>query len=322
MRAVIQERYGPPGGLALREVPRPTIGAEGVLVRVRAASVNALDWRFVLGQPLVARPMMGSWRAPTRKTPGIDLAGTVEAVGVTVTELAPGDEVFGFRPGSFAEYVGGTERNFIKKPSGLAFEEAAALPVAGFTALQGLRDVARVRPGQHVLVNGSSGGVGHYAVQIAKAFGAQVTAVCGARSVEMVRSLGPDRVIDRSTEDFTRERGRYDVIYDVRADRSINACVRALRPDGILVLAGAPHGALVAPLLRIVVAMILRRFHTQRVTAFMAENSKDDLIVLKGLVERGKLRPVVDRTFPLSQAGAAIRYVAEARGQGKVVITL
>ncbi len=249
------------------------------------------------------------------------MAGVVEAVGQNVTEFKPGEEVFGFRRGAFAEYVLGRERNFVTKPADLTFEQAAAIPGAAQTALQGLRDAGHVRSGQKVLINGASGGVGTFAVQIAKAFGADVTAVCSTRNVEMVRSLGADHVIDYSKENFTRSAQRYDLIFDAAGHRSVFAVRRVLAPNGILVVVGAPKGRL-APVARMLEALVLSRFVSQKLVPFLATNSKDDLLVLKDLIAAGKVTPVIDRTYPLSETPAAIRYLEEGHARGKVVITV
>jgi 2-desacetyl-2-hydroxyethyl bacteriochlorophyllide A dehydrogenase len=322
MRAVVFHRYGPPEQLELKEIETPAVGDNGVLVRVRAAGINALDWRLMRGSPCVGRLMGMGFRRTTRSIPGVDVAGHVAAVGKNVMDFKPGDEVMGNRGGACAEYVVGTERNFVLKPARLTFEQAAAVPVAGLTALQGLRDVGRLRPGQKVLINGASGGVGTFAVQIAKALGADVTAVCNTRSVNMVRSIGADRVVDRTKVDFTRSGERYDLIYDVAGDRSLFACRRALGPDGTLVLAGGSYEPLLGPITRMLQALVLRRFVSQRMVPFMSRTRKDDLVVLKELIDAGKLTPVIDRTYPLSETAQAIRYLEERRAQGKVVITI
>jgi NADPH:quinone reductase-like Zn-dependent oxidoreductase len=297
------------------------VGDDGVLVRVRAASVNALDWHWVRGLPYFMRLMAGL-RKPKRSVPGVDLAGHVEAVGRSVTQFKPGDEVIGNRNGAFAEYVRGRERNFVPKPARITFEQAAAVPAAGLTALEALRDAGRMRSGQRVLINGASGGVGTFAVQIAKAFGADVTAVCSTRSVDMVRSLGADRVIDRTKEDFTRGAQRYDLMLDVAADRSLSDCRRVLARNGTVVLVGAPDGRWLAPLTRLLKALVLSRFVSQRLVPFLTKGSKDDLVVLKELIEAGKVTPVIDRTYPLRETAQAIRYVEERHAQGKIVITV
>ncbi len=318
MRAIVQHRYGSPDVLTLMDVDKPVIDDDGVLVRVRATSVNAVDLHIMRGLPYVVRLTEGL-RRPGSGIPGVDVAGHVEAVGRNVTQLQPGDEVFGAHGGAFAEYVGGTERHFVPKPARLTFEQAAAVPTAATTALQALRDKGQLQAGQRVLINGAGGGVGSFAVQIAKAFGAEVTAVTGTTRVDMVRSIGADRVIDRTLEDFTRAGRRHDLILDVSADRSLSACRRALTLEGTLVVVGAPDRW---PLLRPLTAVVLSRFGKQRLLPFLAKHSRENHMALKELVDAGKVTPVIDRTYPLSEAPDAIRYVEGGRVGGKVVVTV
>jgi NADPH:quinone reductase-like Zn-dependent oxidoreductase len=321
MKAIVRERYGSPDVLQLKDVDKPVIDDDTALVRVRAASVNAYDWHMMRGAPLIAR-MGGGLRAPKATAQGIDVAGQVEAVGKNVTQFRLGDEVFGARLGAFGQYVRAGAKSFlVPKPAGLTFEQAAAVPMAGVTALQGLRDMGQLRPGQRVLINGAAGGVGTFAVQIAKALGAHVTAVTSTRNVDMVRSLGADSVIDYTREDFTRSGQRYDLILDVAASRSLPACRRALAPNGTLVLVGA-RGGLVRILSRLLTAIALSRLTSHKMLPFLAKNSKEDLLVLKELIETGKVRPVIDRTYPLSETAEAIRYVEQGHARGKVVITV
>lgn len=321
MKAIVQHGYGSPDRLRLKDVPKPEVEPDSVLVRVRAASVNALDWHTLRMPPLFRLMFKTGLRQPKRAIPGMDVSGVVEAVGANVTKFKAGDEVIGHRAGSFAQYVRGKEGNFVPKPARISFEQAAAVPVAGLTALQGLRDHGQVRPGQRVLVNGAGGGVGSFAVQIAKALGARVTAVTGARSTELVGSLGADRVIDRSREDFTRTGDRYDVILDVSADRSFSDYRRALAGEGTLVMAGAPHGGFTKILIRMLRRRLLAdKARPQKLVSYMAKHSNDDLRALADLIAAGKLTPVVDRVFPLADAASAVRYLAERRTQGKVVI--
>lgn len=322
MRAIVNEHFGPPEVLELREVPRPVIQADGVLVRVRAASVNPLDWHSMRGEPYFSRLMGIGLRRPKSSVRGVDVAGIVEAVGSDVTAFRPGDEVFGARSGSFAEYVAGRERNFVAKPAGLTFEQAAAIPVAGVTALQGLRDRGQLQAGQRVLINGAAGGVGTFAVQIARAFGAQVTGVCSARNVEMVRSIGAEEVIDYAREDFTRSGQRYDLILDNIGNHSLNSLRRVTTADGTIVLVGAGSGRWITPLPRIARAMILSRFVGQTISKFFANITADDLLVLRELVEAGKLTAVVDRTYPLAEAAEALRYSETGHARAKIVITV
>ncbi len=323
MKAIVRERYGSPDVLKLRDIDRPVIDDDGVLVRVRAASINAYDWHMMRGSPSLVRLMAGL-RRPKSTAMGVDLAGEIEAVGKNVTEFRPGDEVFGQRVGALAEYVRGTAKSFlVPKPAGLTFEQAAAVPMAASTALQGLRDKGQIKPSQRVLINGASGGVGTFAVQIAKAFGAHVTAVCSTRNVDQARSLGADEVIDYTREDFTRGGRKYDVILDVASSGSLSSRRRVLEPNGTLVGVGAANNdgtaSIVAGLLE---TAVLSRFGNQKMPFFLAKNSKEDLLVLKELIEAGKVRPVIDRTYPLNQTAEAIRYLETGHARAKVVITV
>jgi NADPH:quinone reductase-like Zn-dependent oxidoreductase len=321
MKAILREKYGGPDVLELSNIDRPVIDDDSMLVRVRAASINAYDWHMMRGLPFLVRLSEGL-RKPKSSAMGVDVAGLVEAVGKNVTQFRVGDEVFGARTGSFAEYVRGGPKSFlVPKPAGLTFEQAAAVPMAAQTALQGLRDKGQIKPGQRVLINGASGGVGTFAVQIAKSFGAHVTAVCGTRNVDMISSLGADQVIDYTKEDFTRSGQRYDLILDVAANRSLSACRRVLSATGILVIVGAPDGRRMGPIVaRLLWAVVLSRFASQKLLPFLAKNSKEDLVLLKELIEAGKVRPVIDRTYPLSETADAIRYLEEGHARGKVVI--
>ena len=324
MKAIVREKYGAPDVLEFKDVDMPVVDDDSVLVRVRAASINAYDWHVMRGSPFLAR-MSEGWRKPKSSAMGVDVAGQVEAVGKNVTQFRPGDEVFGARGGALAEYVRGTAKSFlVPKPAGLTFEQAAAVNMAGTTALQGLRDKGQIKPGQRVLINGAAGGVGTFAVQIAKAFGAHVTAVCSTRNVDMVRSIGADEVIDYTREDFTRSGQRYDLILDVASSRSLSDCRRVLGSNGILVVVGAAGGGRrMAPIVaRLLAAVVSSRFSSQKMLPFLAKNSKEDLIVLKELIEAGKVRPVIDRTYPLSETAEAIRYLEEGHARGKVVITV
>ena len=296
---------------------------DSVLVKVRAASINAYDWHMMRGLPFLAR-MSEGLRKPKSIAMGVDVAGQVEAVGKNVTHLRPGDEVFGARSGALAEYVRGSAKSFlVPKPAGLTFEQAAAMPMAATTALQGLRDRGQLKAGQTVLINGAAGGVGTFAVQIAKAFGAHVTAVCSTRNVDMVRSIGADEVVDYTREDFTKRGQAYDLILDVTASRPLSECRRVLASNGTLVLVGAPDGRRMGPIVARILAMIvLSRFASQKLLPFLAKNSKEDLMFLKELVEAGRIRPVIDRTYPLSETAAAIRYLEEGHARGKIVITV
>lgn len=323
MKAVIHCEYGSPDALELREIQRCVPADDELLVRVRAAAVNPLDWHYVRGTPYLARLLDMGLRKPKVIRLGVDFAGTVEAVGAKVTRFRSGDEVFGGRTGAFAEYVCVREhRAVVHKPPGLTFEEAAAVPVAAVTALQGLRDEGALQPGQKVLVNGASGGVGTFAVQLAKAFGADVTGVCSTRNVELVRSLGADQVVDYTREDFTRTGERYDVLLDNVGNRSLSECRRVLAPEGRYVMVGGPKGRWLDPLPRALAAHVTSWFVPQRMGAFLAELNQEDLTVLRELLAAGKVRPAIDRRYPLAEVPAAIRYLEEGRARGKVVITM
>jgi NADPH:quinone reductase-like Zn-dependent oxidoreductase len=319
MKAIVSTEYGSPDVLRLGEVEMPDVTEDGVLVRVRGTSVNPHDWHSMRGEPYIMRLGEGL-RRPKRNVLGIDAAGIVEAVGKNVTHLQVGDEVFGVRSGAFAEYVSG--RNFVPKPIGLTFEQAAAVPVAGLTALQGLRDKGAVQPGQSVLIFGAGGGVGSFAVQIAKALGANVTGVTSTANVEMVRSLGADEVVDYTREDFTRRGERYDLILDIGAKRPLLTFRRALARDGTLVLVGGSAGRWIGPLARAVGALALSRFGSQALRPFLSDVNRDDLLTLKDLIEAGKVRPVIDRTYQLSETAEAIRYLETGQARGKVVISV
>jgi len=321
MKAIVHDRYGSPDVLELQEVEKPNVTDDGVLVRVRAASVNPADWYGMTGLPYVGRALMGLFK-PKQRVLGVDFAGTVEAVGEDITEFRPGDDVFGGRSGSFAEYV--CVRNaVVLKPANVTFEQAAAVPIAALTALQGLRDKGQVQPGHKVLINGASGGVGTFAVQIAKALGAEVTGVCSTRNVDLVRSIGADHVIDYTREDFTRNDRRYDLMLDVAGSRSWSECRRVLNPQATLVIVGAPKGnRLIGPLSHIVKVRLAALRSSQRVVFFIAKVNKADMEVLQELLEAGKVTPVIDRRYELSEVADAFRYLGEGHAQGKVVITV
>lgn len=320
-KAIRYDRYGSPEVLELREVDPPVPGDDQVLVRVRAASVNPLDWHELRGQPYVLRLANGLTK-PKDGRLGADLAGTVEAVGNRVTRFRPGDEVFGMSAATLAESVRVAEAGLVPKPDNLTFEQAAAAPLAGLTALQGLRDYGRIRAGQRVLVNGASGGVGTFAVQIAKAFGAEVIGVCSSRNLELVRSLGADQVIDYTRTDFCRNGQRYDLILDLAGNRSVTALRRILSPGGGLVLAAAPPGNWIAPLMTFGKPLLLSPFVRQRLRSFLAKRSQPDLTLLAELLAAGTVTPVIDRTYPLAGAPDAIRHLETGHARGKVVITV
>jgi NADPH:quinone reductase-like Zn-dependent oxidoreductase len=321
MKALVQEGYGSADKLHVREILRPDLMEGRVLVRMRAASVNALDWHTTHGG-LLLEIIAKITRQRSEPVRGVDLAGTVEAVGPNVTRFKPGDEVFGGAPASFAQYVRAREDRLLLKPRDLPFEWAATLGVAGRTALQGLRDHAQVKPGQRVLIHGAGGGVGTFAVQIAKALGAHVTAVTGPRNIEITRTLGADEVIDYSKEDVARRPERYDAVLDISATRSLSDLRRVLAPNGIFVQVGAAKGGgWMGVFARVINVMVRARVLRQRVKFYIAQTDLDDLVYLKDLIEAGKLRPVIDRTYPLSEGREAVRYVGTGQARAKVVIT-
>ena len=321
MKAIVYRTYGSPDVLRLDEVEKPPVRDGDVLVRVHAAALNPFDWHLLRGHPYIVRPTSG-WRTPKRNTPGIDVAGVVEAVGRDVTQVQPGDEVFGEKSRACAEYVSGPEKLFVRKPSNLTMEQAAAVPVAAVTALQALRDKGGVQAGQKVLINGASGGVGTFAVQLAKAFGATVTGVCSTPNVELVRSLGADHVIDYTRDDFTRSGERYDLIVDNAGNRSLLAMRRVLAKSGTLVGVGAPKGNWIAPVARVLWARLLSRFGSQEMIFMLTDVKREDLLYLTQLIEAGTVTPVIDRRYPLSDVPDAIRYLETMRARGKVVITV
>lgn len=322
MRAVAHDEYGSPDVLGIRDIPRPVPGHGEVLVRVRAASVQPLDWHLLRGKPYLVRLQYGL-RRPKRNIPGADLAGTVEAIGEGVTLWRVGDEVFGEKGGACAEFVAVAETLLTAKPAGLSFEEAAAVPVAGFTALQGLRDKGRIRSGQSVLINGASGGVGTFAVQIAKSYGAVVSGVCSGRNVDLVRSLGADHVIDYTREDYTRTGERYDLILDTVGSKSLTANRRALKATGTYVSVGSTQmGDWIGPLTHVFQVMLASVFGSQHMKSFLARADREDLEYLGTLMEEGKVRSVIDRSYPLAEVPEAIRYVEEGHARGKVVISV
>jgi len=319
MKAFVYHNYGSPDVLRCEEIAKPTAGDNEVLLKVCAASVNALDWRLMRGKPLFTRLMIGGLRKPKVTQPGVDVAGQIEAVGRNVTQFKPGDGVFGTCRGAFAEYTCAIENKLAPKPINSSFEEAAAVPVAAISALQGLRDKGRIQPGQKVLVDGASGGVGTFAVQIAKSFGAEVTAVCSTRNVDAARSLGADHVIDYTREDFTKSGQRYDLILGANAHHSIFDYRRALSQDGIYVMVGGGWTQILQALL---LAPLLSLIGSKKMCFFVANINQKDLVLLKDLLEAGKVVPVIDRRYPLSDTGEALRYLEEGHARGKVVITV
>ncbi len=321
MKAIIQDKYGSPEALESRDIDRPVIGDDEVLVRVHAAGLHIGDCFGVRGSPLPMRMVSGLLR-PKYGVPGFDVAGQVEAVGSNVTRFQPGDEVFGVCKGACAEYACAAEDKLVLKPANLTFEEAAAIPTSALAALQGLRDAGRLQPGQKVLINGASGGVGTFAVQIAKSFGADVTGVCSTASVDMVRSIGADHVIDYTQEDFTRGGPRYDLIFDNVENRSLSDCRRALTPRGTLILNSGTGAHGLEMLVRLVRPLVLSLFVRQELRRFLSRPDRADLAVLNALVENGKLRPVIDNTYPLRETPAALRHIEAGHARGKVVITV
>jgi len=320
MKAVVYTEYGSPDVLQLTEVEKPIPQDNQVLVRVYAASANPLDWHRMRGAPFLAR-LDGGLRKPKNPRLGADIAGRVEAVGSSVTQFQPGDEVFGYVTGAFAEYVCACETDVALKPANLSFEQAASVPVVAFTALQGLRDTGHIQSGQTVLVNGASGGVGTFAVQLAKSFGAEVTGVCSTRNLDLVRSIGADHVIDYTREDFTRTGQRYDLMYDAVGNRSVADYRRALRPQGRCVIAGFTT----MPRLfeHIVVGAWLSRTGGRKIGLMgTAKPNQKDLLVVKALLEAGKVVPVIDRRYPLRETAEAIRYLEAGHAKGKVIITV
>lgn len=321
MKAIVYHSYGSPEVLHLEEVEKPTPGDDEALVRVRAASANPLDYHMMKGA-FMLRPLTGL-RRPRVGRPGADLAGEVETVGAKVTRFKPGDLVFGAaRRGTFAEYVSVKEKNLAPKPANITFEQAAAIPVAGLTALQGLSK-GRIRSRQKVLINGAAGGVGTFAVQIAKSFGAEVTGVCSTRNVGLVRLIGAAHVIDYTREDFTRSTQRYDLLFDCIGNHPLSACRGVMSPNGTYVLVGVKPGLPGdGPLARLLKVLILSRLAKQNFVFFIASMNQSDLIRLKELVESEKVTPVIDRAYTLSDGAKAIRYLEEGHARGKVVITV
>lgn len=321
MKAVVQDKYGSTDVLELRDIDKPEIGDDQVLLRVHAAGVDASVWHLMTGLPYLVRIM--GLRAPKARVRGNDVAGRVEEVGNNVTRFRAGDEVFGVCKGAFAEYASAREDRLAPKPANLSLEQAAAVPISAFTALQGLRDKGQVHPGHKVLIIGAAGGVGTFAVQLAKAFGAEVTGVCSTTKVDTVRSIGADHVIDYKREDFTQTGQRYDVILDTAGNRPLSRLRRALTSRGTLVLVGGEGGdRWIGGMDRWIRALVLSPFVRHRLRGLMAMASKEDLYFLKQLIEAGKVTPVIDRTYSLSEVPAAIRYVQEGHARGKVVITV
>jgi NADPH:quinone reductase-like Zn-dependent oxidoreductase len=321
IKAIVQDRYGSPDVLRLKDIDKPVPEDNEVLVRVRAAAVNIGNWHVLRGIPYAMRPAVGLFK-PKHEIPGLDLAGQVEAVGGSVKQFQPGDEVFGWCNGAFAEYACAEENNLLAKPSNLTLEQAAAVGDSAFTALNAVRDQGMVQPGQRVVINGASGGVGTFAVQIAKSFGADVTGVCSTKNVEMVRSIGANRVIDYTKEDFAQADQRYDVMLDLVGNRSLSDCMGTLSRQGTYVLVGVSDMDRWFGLARQIKALSLSPFVRQRVRVFLVRHNRADLAVLKELVEAGKVTPVIDRRYPLRDVPEALRYQGEGHSRGKIVITV
>src|SRR5216110_39492 len=325
MKAIVYTHYGSPDVLQFKETEKPVPNAGEILVKIYAASANPLDWHLMKGAPFLAR-LAGGLRKPKDPRFGADLAGRVEAVGSTVTQFQPGDEVFGAWTGSFAEYATVPENRVALKPANRSFEEAAAIPVAAITALQGLRDTGHIHTGQKVLINGASGGVGSFAVQLAKAFGAEVTGVCSTRNLDMVRSIGADHVIDYTKEDFTKTNQRYDLIFDLVGNHSFSERRRILNPNGICVMAGIGgagwHDGILSRLAGELNAYMRSRFVSQKFIAYIAQFNKQDMAILADLLQSGKMTPVIDKTYKLNQTADALRYLEQGHARSKVVINL
>jgi NADPH:quinone reductase-like Zn-dependent oxidoreductase len=325
VKAVVYREYGTADVLEYRDIEKPTPAADEILIQVVAASLNPRDWHFMRGTPYLVRLVAGL-RRPKVTVLGADLAGRVEAVGANVTRFKPGDEVFGAKSGAFAEYVcAPADQAVALKPTNVTFEQAAAVPIAAITALQALRDHGKAQPGHEVLINGASGGVGTYAVQIAKAFGAHVTGVCSTTNVDLVRSLGADRVVDYTQEDFTRLPQRYHVILDCAGNRALRDCRRVLDPDGIYVSIGGggpDDGNWIGPLVGLLELLLVAPFASQKLGSMLAKLGPEDLDTLRGLIEAGKVTPVIDRRYTLAEVPAAVRYLERGHARGKVVIQI
>ncbi|MDQ3659560.1 MAG: NAD(P)-dependent alcohol dehydrogenase [Actinomycetota bacterium] len=324
MKAIVQYKYGPPGDvLELQDIEKPAVKDEVVLLHVHAASAHIGDWHVITGLPYLIRIAGIGLRAPKARVRGMDVAGRVEAVGKDVTQFQPGDEVFGTCDGSFAEYATARTDKLAHKPAELTFEQAATVPTSGCTALQGLRDIGKVKPGLKVLIIGAAGGVGSFAVQIAKAFEAHVTGVCSTTKVDLVRSIGADEVIDYTRDDFAEKGRRYDLILDTAGKRSLSHLRRALAPRGTLVIVGAEGGGRwFGGIDRQLRAHMLSPFVGQKLGTFISKENKDDLVALKELIEAGKVTPVIDTTYPLSKVPEAIRHLEEGHARGKVAVTV
>jgi NADPH:quinone reductase-like Zn-dependent oxidoreductase len=322
MKAIVYHEYGSPDVLRCEDIPKPAPKDNEVLIKVHAASLNPLDWRLLKGEPRVVRVIARMLKLKIGR-PGVDVAGEVEAVGTKVNSFKPGDRVFGGCRGAFAEYACTPETGVAPIPDNVSFEQAASVNVAGLTALQGLRDKAKIQAGQKVLINGAAGGVGSFAVQIAKIFGAEVTGVCSTRNLEMVKSIGADEVVDYTKEDFTELPARYDVVFECVGNKSLSDCRRVLKPKGKHIMVGAPHDpAVMALLTPLIKALLLSPFRSQKAIPLMAKANKEDLSFLGELIAAGKLTPVIDRSYSLSEGADAFRYVEAGHARGKVLIAV
>jgi NADPH:quinone reductase-like Zn-dependent oxidoreductase len=319
MKSIQYEKYGSPDVMELRDVPKPEPNDDQLLIKIQAASVNAYDWHFLTADIFLIRFMGGGVFKPKYTGLGADIAGIVEEVGKNITQFKPGDEVFGMVRGGFAEYACAKEASLALKPSNLSFDEAAAVPMAGITALQGLRNEGQIQSGQKVLINGASGGVGTFAVQIAKSFDAEVTAVCSSRNVEQAHSIGADHVIDYTKEDFTRSGKQYDIIFAANGYHKLSAYKRALTPKGIYIMAGGTMRQIFQSML---LGWLYSEKNGRKMSGVSAKGNQKDLVNLKELIESGKVTPVIDKRYPLSEAAEALRYLGAGHARGKLVITV
>ncbi len=319
MKAIVYEKYGSPDVIQLKEIEKPTPKEDEVLIKIHAASLNAYDWHFLTADIFLIRLMGGGLLKPKNTRLGADMAGVIEAVGKNVKQFQPGDEVFGMVKGSFAEYACAPEGALALKPANTSFHEAAAIPMAAITALQGLRDEGQIQAGQKVLINGASGGVGTFAVQIAKSFGAEVTAVCSPRNLEQARAIGADHVIDYTKEDFTKSGQQYDLIFAANGYHSLSDYKRALTPRGIYVMAGGSMAQIFQSML---FGPMMSKADGRKMTGVSAKRNQNDLVLIKELFESGKVRSIIDRQYPLSEAAEALRYLGTGHARGKVVIIM
>jgi NADPH:quinone reductase-like Zn-dependent oxidoreductase len=317
MKAIVYEKYGSPDVIQLKDVEKPTPKDDEVLIKIHAASVNAYDWHFLTADIFLIRLMGGGLLKPKNTRLGADMAGRIETVGKNVKQFQPGDEVFGMVKGGFAEYTCAPESALALKPVNTSFDEAAAIPMAAITALQGLRDEGQIRAGQKVLINGASGGVGTFAVQIAKSFGAEVTAVCSTRNLEQVRSIGADHVIDYTKEDFTKNGQQYDLVFAANGYHSLSAYKRALTPKGLYIMAGGSMAQIFQSML---IGSMMSETGGRKMAGVSAKRNQNDLVFIKELFEAGKVKSVIDKQYPLSEAAEALRYLGEGHARGKVVI--